>query len=313
MALNAQQSLVIDTRNDCLVLDSYVNIITDLSPNELYKVTVTANDVNAPMQGLFFMYQDANEGVKFRYVDDGESFNFVPISATRKIAPLYVDWSTTSDNSGTITIDFQGPTTKSVTIDVKNDALLLDDLTTIVTDLEPSTPYTVNVIDDNINAPMHGLFFMYQNSDGSVGYRYTNAGDAFVFSPISATRKIAPLYVDWATASDNSGNVKVEFLSNSITSIENNVILPVEYILYNNFPNPFNPSTTIKYQLPKSTYVSLKVFDILGNEIEIVEESYKSSGVHLVEFDGNNLPSGLYFYIIITKEYSEKKKMLLLK
>ena len=73
------QKILFDAKVDCLLLDNYVDIITDLTPNELYKVTVTANDVHAPMQGIFFMYQDAVEGVNFRYVDDGESFNFVPI------------------------------------------------------------------------------------------------------------------------------------------------------------------------------------------------------------------------------------------
>ena len=78
-----------------------------------------------------------------------------------------MDWSTTSDNSGTFSIDFEGPTTKKVIIDAKEDAILLDDFTAIVTDLEPNTFYTINVDDENVNAPMHGLFFMHQNSDGS--------------------------------------------------------------------------------------------------------------------------------------------------
>ena len=67
---------------------------------------------------------------------------------------------------------------------------------------------------------MHGLFFMYQNSIGEVHYKYSNNDEGFVFLPISATRKIAPLYVDWSSISDNNGKVKLQFLSNSVISLD---------------------------------------------------------------------------------------------
>jgi len=83
--------------------------------------------------------------------------------------------------------------------------------------------------------------------------------------------------------------------------------------LYQNYPNPFNPSTTIKYSIPVSSNVSLKIFDVLGNEIATLINEYKLVGFHEIELSEVNLPSGIYFYRIISGEYSQTKKMILLK
>lgn len=88
--------------------------------------------------------------------------------------------------------------------------------------------------------------------------------------------------------------------------------LPQKYNLSQNYPNPFNPSTTIKYDIPKEGMVSLKVFDILGREVYSSNE-YKKAGSYEFTFDGSNLASGLYFYKIITDNYNETKKMILIK
>ncbi|MCB0748297.1 MAG: T9SS type A sorting domain-containing protein, partial [Ignavibacteriae bacterium] len=80
-----------------------------------------------------------------------------------------------------------------------------------------------------------------------------------------------------------------------------------------NYPNPFNPTTVISFSIPEKEYVSIKVFDILGNELETLVNGYKVSGNYKVSFDGNNYPSGTYFYQIKGNNYTSTKKMLLLK
>jgi hypothetical protein len=85
------------------------------------------------------------------------------------------------------------------------------------------------------------------------------------------------------------------------------------YTLFQNFPNPFNPQTVIRYQLPVSCYVELKVYDVLGREINTLVREQQSSGVHEIEFNGESLPSGFYIYRLQTEEYVETKKMILLK
>ncbi len=85
------------------------------------------------------------------------------------------------------------------------------------------------------------------------------------------------------------------------------------YALDQNFPNPFNPSTIISYQLPTKNLVSLKVFDALGREVDELVNEIQSAGVHLIKFNGEKLSSGLYFYRLHSGNYSQTRKLMLLK
>jgi len=89
--------------------------------------------------------------------------------------------------------------------------------------------------------------------------------------------------------------------------------IPTKFSLAQNFPNPFNPSTKIKYSVPQRSNVTLKVYDILGNEIATLVNEEKDQGVYTVNFDANNLASGLYLYRIQAGSFIETKKMILLK
>ena len=80
-----------------------------------------------------------------------------------------------------------------------------------------------------------------------------------------------------------------------------------------NYPNPFNPSTVIKWQMPESNFVSLKIYDVLGNEIADLVNEEKPAGSYGLEFDASGLSSGTYFYRIESGNYIETKKMILLK
>lgn len=96
-------------------------------------------------------------------------------------------------------------------------------------------------------------------------------------------------------------------------SIENNEIIPIEYELTQNFPNPFNPNTIINYSIKDAGFVKIKVFDILGGEVaELVNET-KEAGYHSVVFNANNLPSGVFIYTLQINGYSSSRKMLFLK
>ncbi len=88
---------------------------------------------------------------------------------------------------------------------------------------------------------------------------------------------------------------------------------PNEFILHQNFPNPFNPVTNIIYELPKASFVNLTLYDITGKEIENLVNSDQSAGKNEVTWDGTNYASGIYFYKLTTTEYNETKKMVLLK
>ncbi len=95
--------------------------------------------------------------------------------------------------------------------------------------------------------------------------------------------------------------------------IEAIVELPLIFSLEQNFPNPFNPATKIKYSIPAGQKVELKIFDLLGREITTLVNEYKSAGHYETEFNGEYLSSGIYLYRLTAGDYSETKKMLLLK
>ncbi|WP_290660908.1 T9SS type A sorting domain-containing protein [Ignavibacterium sp.] len=117
-------------------------------------------------------------------------------------------------------------------------------------------------------------------------------------------------FLDDITIADSTG---------FITGIGDNNTLPLEFQLEQNYPNPFNPVTTIRYSLPEESKVSLKVFNLLGQEVSELVNDTKSAGRHEVKFDASGLASGVYLYKINAvgktnaKEFTVTKKLILLK
>lgn len=98
------------------------------------------------------------------------------------------------------------------------------------------------------------------------------------------------------------------------TGIENEFrLVPEQFALLPNYPNPFNPSTIIAYNLPKQSKVTLKVYDILGNEIATLVNEQKQAGLYNVHFDAGKLSSGVYIYTLQADNFVESRKMILMK
>nr|HMS66069.1 T9SS type A sorting domain-containing protein [Ignavibacteria bacterium] len=133
----------------------------------------------------------------------------------------------------------------------------------------------------------------------------------------------------WAVG--NFGTI-LKYIYNSTGIVEiSSLNIPDNFTLFQNYPNPFNPNTKIKFELKNNSTVSLKIYDILGNEIaDLINDDIKNeltAGTYEVDFSGNGLPSGVYFYELVvsspreegspnslnTPNYSQVKKMLLLK
>jgi|WetSurMetagenome_2_1015567.scaffolds.fasta_scaffold01309_3 hypothetical protein len=89
--------------------------------------------------------------------------------------------------------------------------------------------------------------------------------------------------------------------------------IPEEYHLSQNYPNPFNPSTKISWQSPVGGWQTLKIYDVLGNEVSTLVDEYKPAGNYEVEWNADDFPSGVYFYQLKTESYLETKKMILIK
>jgi hypothetical protein len=101
--------------------------------------------------------------------------------------------------------------------------------------------------------------------------------------------------------------------SNPVGVEESDKLMPKSYSLDQNYPNPFNPSTVIKYAIPENSFVTLKIFDALGREVALLVNSQQSAGVHTVNFNASNLTSGIYFYQLNAKNFSQVKKMMVLR
>ncbi len=116
-----------------------------------------------------------------------------------------------------------------------------------------------------------------------------------------------------ANGNDDVVNAAIEWINNTSSIEKNNNEMISDYHLSNNFPNPFNPTTKIKYQISELSFVSLKVFDVLGNEITTLINEEKPAGSFEVELDAAQLPSGIYFYRLQAGSFVETKKMVLMK
>ncbi len=90
-------------------------------------------------------------------------------------------------------------------------------------------------------------------------------------------------------------------------------IVPMTFNLLQNFPNPFNPETKIKFNLPSDEFISLKVYNLLGSEVAVLIYEKRSAGIYHINFDASQLPSGVYYYQLTAGQFNETKKMILLR
>jgi photosystem II stability/assembly factor-like uncharacterized protein len=138
---------------------------------------------------------------------------------------------------------------------------------------------------------------------------------ANVFSVTDSGFAIGPIYYFRNYAFNNYGNSNysnvVSFSLVPISPIFSE--LPQSFELLQNYPNPFNPNSKFKFQMPKSEFVKLKVYDALGKEIQTLVNEQLSPGTYEVDFDGSNLPSGVYYYKLEAGSFTKTRKMVLIK
>jgi parallel beta-helix repeat protein len=166
---------------------------------------------------------------------------------------------------------------------------------------------------------------------GYNGYSFTNAVDVgndttFTLTSMTLSKNIGVTAYDKNFSAGNddpstivndnmtNGNESWFTLASTVTGItEGADNLPGEYKLIQNYPNPFNPSTTINYSIAKDGYVSLSVYNAIGCKVATIVNGYKPAGNYSVQFNGNNLASGIYFYRLESGNFSAAKKFILMK
>jgi hypothetical protein len=145
----------------------------------------------------------------------------------------------------------------------------------------------------------------------------TNNGTSFAFQDKGeVTYWSMSFYTDGTAIRGWAGqqNGRIDMYYEQLSGISNNNSdIPKEYSLSQNYPNPFNPSSKFKVQIAKLSDVKVTVFDVLGREVKTFVNGLLNPGIYEFEFDGTNFPSGVYFYKLESAQFSETKKMILIK
>lgn len=102
-------------------------------------------------------------------------------------------------------------------------------------------------------------------------------------------------------------------IDKNVSPVENETQHPKSYKLFNNYPNPFNPSTEIKFELPEDAHVKIEVTNLLGEKVAILADGEKNAGVYSLTFNSGGLPSGIYFCRMVTGKFTSTRKMVLIK
>ncbi len=186
-----------------------------------------------------------------------------------------------------------------------------------VTNIDPDPSYSIT--------SANGSFREYIVDDGTGGCRVDDDGsNTFSVDPhdtaygFQIIPKGALLQSLTGVLKYANGNYKLEPRTNAdfgaVTGVKRlPVQVPGTFALEQNFPNPFNPSTTIRYSVPKAGMVSLKIYNVLGQEVRTLVGQRQSAGSYSVTFDASRLASGVYFYRLSAGSFNSVKKMLLLK
>jgi photosystem II stability/assembly factor-like uncharacterized protein len=164
------------------------------------------------------------------------------------------------------------------------------------------------VYENKVIAGVYGEGFYITTDDGTNWYPRNEGLDSI---PDNITDIVIKNGVVFSSFDDAS--IWKRSLSDITEIKENSVEIPTIFSLSQNYPNPFNPKTVISWQLPISSHVSLKVYDVIGNEVAVLVNEFKSTGTYKVEFDGSRLASGVYFYRLQAGNFNSVKKLVLMK
>jgi hypothetical protein len=251
-------------------------------------------------QNSFTQEWESPAGKWFWGVDQWERNNSIPEIILTDANTVYVHDGNTKalkysyENSDTSVFSTFSTISYETPIDVNNDGIF-----EVIRYRSRSNPYSFSLkIVNGVNGSL-----LYQNTwSNYYGYPYIFDIDGDGYTEIMLN-----FY--------NEQERKLVILSTTsqVIGVRSNTQNAVEYKIEQNYPNPFNPSTIIEYSLSKKADVKITVFDILGREVKVLVNEKKDSGNYMINFEGNGLASGTYFYQITVDGIPETKKMILVK
>jgi len=187
-------------------------------------------------------------------------------------------------------------------------------ISTYVVSKSPINPYSVKL---KYSTDGGATFSTLNMSLVSALDNTTSSGKYAAVIPSQTTGTIVKFYIE---ATDSIGTRKNPhnapdslfiFKYGDTTTLP--TVIPTAYMLFQNYPNPFNPSTKIRYDLPEQAFVTLKVFDILGREVQTLVDRQQQAGRYEVPFDARNVSSGVYFYQLRANGFQETKRMIIVR
>lgn len=295
----------------------------------IYSPLFSQNDFFPLSVGNYFNYQylsvekEYYSILPFLVTQDSGTVKYEVISVTDKDSTF--EWTITETDSLIRSIDTVG---NEIGIDTVFD-ISSTHIGVLIQRKESLNKITFDPISEIWASPTYWGLPYYWNLNGESLYRYSYE-DSLLFlnqyyvyddcicldslsfvkniGLINAKSKLScvsmtPYHYDWSATLMNY---------NVITEVKD-IDAITDFWLSNSYPNPFNLITQIEYSISKNTYVTLKIFDILGKEIKTLVNQEKPIGKYKVEFDGKNLSSGVYFYRMETSSFSLTKKFILLK
>jgi carboxypeptidase family protein/type IX secretion system substrate protein len=176
------------------------------------------------------------------------------------------------------------------------------------------------IILDKNNLPLNNAYVYANNDNKTYGYAITNSKGEYTINNIPtgnytiSANRVSNQTSEQNVVLDMNGLTNINFSLDKIKPVQmNNNITPLKYNLSQNFPNPFNPSTKIKFSISASSMVTLNVFNSAGQEVASLVNGQQSAGSYEIFFDASTLSSGVYFYKLTAGSFTETRKMTLIK
>lgn len=178
----------------------------------------------------------------------------------------------------------------------------------IITDSATGVPIKAKI--SVLGRDIHDSTWVFSDSASGDYHRFLPTG--FFTLTFSAPNYFSKTISNVRAQYDSTTFLNVQ-LRSSLMSVSGQNTLPNSFELKQNFPNPFNPTTVIKYIIPKKNFVELKIYDSKGTEVQTLVNNFQEEGEYEISFEGKDLASGIYFYKLTAGYFSETKKMILLK
>lgn len=303
-----------------LTWDSDIRLTID--PASSFNPSISTN--GSELHIVWYDFRDGNGEIYYKHSTDGglswgedtrltnNSGSSLAPSISVSASDIHVVWQ--DDRDGDHKIFYIRSSDEG--INWEQDTCITDNLDSSYLPSVVVSGFVVHVVWAN-EQPGNREIYYKRSTDAGTNWeqdiQLTNASEESWLPSVSLSGSI--LHVVWRDERD--GNREIYYKRNpnaNVTEIENFITnLPTELNLAQNYPNPLNPVTTIKYSIPQRSNVTLKVYDILGNEVAVLVNEEKERGVYTVNFDASGLASGMYLYRLQAGSFVETKKMILLK